>query len=108
FGEKRRRLAEAKVNLCTAALVQRPQEILISCCCEVGVELLAELGDHSLSFDQEFSRTHDLEIIDPDVEFRSDHVNMGGGIPLRAGMFAVRVSEGDMNAGELFILQDVA
>jgi hypothetical protein len=48
---------------------------------------------------------HNLFVIDPDIEFASDDIDVGCGIPLCAGVGAVRVSEGYVDAGVFFILQ---
>ena len=47
-------------------------------------------------------------VAQPDVEFQADYVDVGGGLPGRSGVGAVGVSEGDVDAGELLVLQDVA
>ncbi len=47
-------------------------------------------------------------LVHPDVEVRADDVDVRGGVPVGAGVRAVRVAEGDVDAGELFVLQDVA
>ncbi len=45
---------------------------------------------------------------EPDVEAESDDIDVGAGAPGGAGVFAVGVAEGDVDAGEFFVLQDVA
>src|SRR5438477_6447338 len=62
----------------------------------------------SSGLDEEAPLLHDLQAIDPDVEFASDHVDMRARVPLRASVLAIGIAEGDVNAGELLILQDVA
>ena len=49
-----------------------------------------------------------LRIAEPDVEVEPDHVDVGRGLPRRAGMRAVGITEGNVNSGEFLILQDVA
>ena len=42
---------------------------------------------------------HDLPAVDPDIELAAHDVDVGGGIPVGAGVRAVRIAEGDVNAG---------
>src|SRR5580698_2152624 len=51
---------------------------------------------------------HDLLFFHPDIETQPDHVDVGHGRPLRAGVRAIRIAEGDVNAGKFFVLQDIA
>lgn len=46
--------------------------------------------------------------VEPDVEAQSHHIYVRAGAPGGAGMFAVGVAEGDVDAGEFLILEDVA
>ena len=45
---------------------------------------------------------------DPDVEARADDVDVGRREPVGAGVVAVGIAEGDVDAGKLLVLQDVA
>src|SRR5580704_1952642 len=62
--------------------------------------------------DEEFAFAHDLFFpvggLEPDVEAQSDDVDVSAGAPGSAGMFAVGIAEGDVDAGKFFVLQDVA
>src|ERR1700722_11492797 len=49
-----------------------------------------------------------LRAFEPDVEIETDYIDVGGRTPLGAGVLAIWIAEGDVDAGELFILQDVA
>src|SRR5579884_1061972 len=57
---------------------------------------------------QERSVVHDGNAVDADIETAADHIDVRGGIPVRAGMGAIRIAEGDVNAGDLFVLQNIA
>ena len=46
--------------------------------------------------------------LEPDVEAEADYVDVGAGAPGRAGVLAVGIAEGDVDAGEFFVLKDVA
>src|ERR1035441_1843357 len=54
------------------------------------------------------SAAHDLPAVDPDVELAPHDVDMGGRVPIGAGVGAVGIAEGDVDAGDFFVLQDVA
>jgi hypothetical protein len=45
---------------------------------------------------------------EPDVEAQADYIDVGAGAPGGAGVFAVGIAEGDVDAGKFFVLQDVA
>src|SRR4029079_2412746 len=51
---------------------------------------------------------HNLAAVDPDIELPADHVDMGGGIPVRAGVGRVRIAERNVNSGNLLVLQNIA
>ncbi len=61
-----------------------------------------------LSFQQKLPIAHDLRVVHPDIEIPADDVDVGGRIPLRAGVRAVRIAEGDVDAGIFFVLQNLA
>ena len=69
-----------------------------------------QLRDYPIArlLNQKASIPHDLLFVDPDVEAGTDDVDVGGRVPVGAGVGAVRVPEGDVNARELLVLQDVA
>ena len=46
--------------------------------------------------------------LEPDVEAQADDVDVRAGAPGSAGVFAVGIAEGDVDAGKFLILQDVA
>ena len=74
-----------------------------------GVKLaLKRWRSSRITSDQKLAGAHDLPVVRPDVEFRADHVDVRGAIPLRAGVRAVGIAEGDVDAGDFFILQDIA
>ena len=54
------------------------------------------------------SVAHDGLVVDPDIEAEANDIDVGGGIPGRTGVLAVGIAEGDVDAGEFFILQDVS
>src|SRR5579884_796676 len=54
------------------------------------------------------SRTHDLQAVDPDIESAADHVDVGGGIPVGAGVRAIGIAKGDVDAWNLLVLKDIA
>src|ERR1700742_1587185 len=66
----------------------------------------------SSGLNQEPALTHNLlfalRAFEPDVEIETDYINVGGRTPLGAGVLAIWIAESDVDAGELFILQDVA
>src|SRR6185295_6453197 len=51
---------------------------------------------------------HHLLAVDPDVEVAADAVDVGGGGPGLAGVLGVGMAEGEVDAGELLVLQDIA
>src|SRR6266404_229105 len=57
---------------------------------------------------QEFAGAHHRLAIEPDVEVAPDAIDMRFGNPLCAGVLGVRVTECNVDAGNFFILQDVA
>src|SRR5664280_3586016 len=57
--------------------------------------------------DKEAALLHDLLAVNPDIEVRAHHVNVGAGIPLRASVRAVGVSESNVQAGKFLVLQDL-
>src|ERR1700730_10841264 len=61
-----------------------------------------------LGFQQELSVLHDLRLVYPDVEISTHHIDMRGRVPLRSGVRAIGIAEGDMYAGIFLILQDLA
>ena len=67
---------------------------------------------HDLCGDEESAVPHDLLFarfrLEPDVEAEPDHVDVRAGAPGRAGVLAVGIAEGDVNAGEFLVLEDVA
>src|SRR5664279_2223635 len=57
---------------------------------------------------QECSAAHDLAAVDPDVEIAAHDVDVGRRVPVGAGVCAIRIAEGDVNAGNFLVLEDVA
>ncbi len=47
-------------------------------------------------------------VAEPDAELEADYVDVGGGFPGGSGVGAVGVAEGNVDTGELFVLEDVA
>lgn len=64
------------------------------------------------SGDQEAAVLHDLFfatfVFEPDVEAEADDVDVSAGAPGCAGVFAVGIAEGDVDAGKFFVLQNIA
>src|SRR5664279_6339578 len=56
---------------------------------------------------QECSAAHDLAAVDPDVEIAAHDVDVGRRVPVGAGVRAVGVAKGDVNAGNFLVLEDV-
>src|ERR1035438_268930 len=54
---------------------------------------------------QECSAAHDLAAVDPDIEIAAHDVDVGRRVPVRPGVGAVGVAEGDVNAGDFFVLR---
>src|ERR1700716_2867744 len=50
----------------------------------------------------------DLLIVDPDVAAAREHVDVRARFPRRAGLAPVRVAEGEVDAGDLLVLQQHA
>src|SRR5258708_37887787 len=59
------------------------------------VEVVAAFGD-------------DLVGVDPDVAVAGEDVDVGAGFPVGVGLAAVGVAEGDVHAGEFFVLKEDA
>jgi len=74
------------------------------------------LGYPDSSGDEEAAVAHDLFRtsvgavlrFEPDVEAETDNVDVSSGAPGSAGVLAIRIAEGDVDAGELLVLKDVA
>src|SRR2546428_2888627 len=58
--------------------------------------------------DQKLPALHYLFAVEPDVEVPADAVDMRFGNPICAGVFGIRMTEGNMDAGNFFVLQDVS
>src|SRR5437667_10612827 len=58
--------------------------------------------------DQKLPALHYLFIVKPDVEVAADAVDMRFGNPICAGVFGIRMTEGNMDAGNFFVLQNVS
>jgi hypothetical protein len=56
----------------------------------------------------ELTASHHLFAIEPDIEITADAVDVGLRNPVRAGVLGVRVTKSDVDAGNFFILQNVA
>src|SRR5205823_6585413 len=54
------------------------------------------------------STLHDLLVVEPDVEVAADAIDVRFRDPVRAGVFRIRMAEGDVDAGNFFVLQNVA
>ena len=57
---------------------------------------------------QEFPIPHHLFAVEPDVEIAADAVDMRLRNPVGAGVFGVRMTKGDVDAWNFFVLQNVA
>src|ERR1035437_10144527 len=57
---------------------------------------------------QECSAAHNLAAVDPDVEIAAHDVDVGRRVPVRPGVCAVRITKGDVNAGNFLVLENVA
>src|SRR5579863_1244510 len=66
----------------------------------------------TLRRDQKLAIAHDLLFalvrLDPDIEFQPHYIDMRAAAPRRAGVLAIRVPERDVDAGELFVLQNIS
>ena len=58
--------------------------------------------------DDEFTVTHDEQTIDFDSAATGNDVDVDSGIPIGSGELWVGVAEGDVQAGHLLVLQEVA
>src|SRR5258708_7862372 len=58
--------------------------------------------------DQKLPLRHDPFVVEPDVEEAADAVDVRGALPRLARVLGIGVAEGDVDAGKLFVLQDVA
>ena len=67
----------------------------------------AERGSWSV-LDQELALLHDLPPVYPDIELAANHVDVRAGVPLRSRVLSIRIAEGDVDAGEFLVLQDLA
>src|SRR5947209_583606 len=56
---------------------------------------------------QKRSAVHNLPAIDPDVELAPHDIDVSGRIPVGAGVGAVRIPERDVDAGDLFVLENI-
>ena len=55
--------------------------------------------------EQKFTVAHNYMTIDFNGAVGWDHIDMNGGVPIRASEFGIRVAKGNVQAGHLFILQ---
>ena len=53
---------------------------------------------------QELPVPHYLLAIEPDIEIAANTVDVRFGSPIRAGMLSIRMTKGDMDAGNFFVL----
>ncbi len=58
--------------------------------------------------DEKLPALHHLLVVEPDVEIAADAVDVGLGDPGLAGVLGVGMAKGDVDAGNFFVLQDVA
>lgn len=68
----------------SADVVNAAEKLLIFFRSKAGIELLSQRGDHNRGSDgrklrihQELSISHDLLVIDPDVELPADNIDVG-------------------------------
>src|SRR5207249_5878754 len=54
---------------------------------------------------QKSSRPHHLLAIEPDIEIAAHTVDVCFGSPVRPGVFGVRMTKSDVNAGNFFVLR---
>ena len=47
----------------------------------------------------------DLIVVDPDVAVAGEDIDVGSGFPVGVGLAAVGIAEGNVDAGEFFVLQ---
>src|SRR6266567_1753420 len=57
---------------------------------------------------QKLPALHHLFAVEPDVEIAADAIDVRFRNPIGAGVFGVRMTEGDMHAGNFFVLQNMA
>src|SRR5207302_7504609 len=57
---------------------------------------------------EKLSTLHDLFIVEPNVEIATDAVDMRLRRPICAGVVRVRMPKSDVNAGNFFVLQNIA
>ena len=48
---------------------------------------------------------NDLILIDPDVALSREDIDMRAGLPRSVSLIPIRIAEGDVDAGEFFVLQ---
>src|SRR5579863_1965478 len=63
---------------------------------------------YALCFYQKLAVLHDLLVIDPNVEFSADHIDVRSGIPIGASVRPVGISKRDVNARIFLILENFA
>ena len=51
---------------------------------------------------------HDLTIVDPDIELAAHDINVSSRVPVGSGVSGVGITEGDVDAWNLFVLENVA
>src|ERR1017187_6550955 len=61
-----------------------------------------------IASDAEAAGGHYLPSVGPDIEGASHDVDVGGGIPLGAGMRGEGIAEAYVNAGDFLILKNIA
>src|SRR6266404_6570944 len=56
---------------------------------------------------QKLAASHHLLAVEPDIEIAADAVDVCFGNPIRPSVFGIRMTEGDVNTGNFFVLQNV-
>src|SRR5437764_9561165 len=57
---------------------------------------------------QKLTALHDLLVVEPDVEVAADAIDVRFRDPIRSGVLGIGMPKGDVDAGNFFVLQNVA
>jgi len=72
--------------------------------CASEIKITEAPGGASLVSDKKLPALHDLLAVEPDVEIAADAVDMGFRNPVCAGVLGIRMTKGNVDAGNFFVL----
>ena len=105
--QENRCLGDSKIGRPFLGFIYAPHQRSIFLGPKSGVESGAKLRIHetiTAALYQKLPLPHYLVAIEPDIEIAADAVDMRFGGPVCAGMFGIRMTKRDVDAGNFFVL----